>query len=65
MQTTIKEYIIREWRDDLGIVHRDEVSQIVRCKNCIYYNGDEAYCDCDHFAKENGYCFYGDEGDDK
>jgi len=65
LQTTIREYIIREWRDDLGIVHRDEVGRIVRCKNCIYYNGHETYCDCDHFAKENGYCFYGDEGDDK
>ena len=26
----MREVIIREWRDDLGIVHRDEVGELVR-----------------------------------
>lgn len=26
----MREIIVREWRDDLGIVHRDEVGELVR-----------------------------------
>lgn len=29
---------------------------LVRCKECKYYNGHEEYCEIDHFARENGFC---------
>ena len=55
----MREIIVREWRDDLGIVHRDEVGELVRCQNCIYYLGHMEYCECDHFAEDSGYCYSG------
>lgn len=61
----MREIIIQEWRDVLGMIHQKEVGKLVRCHKCIHYRGHEEYCECDHFAQENGYCFYGDEGDDK
>lgn len=27
---------MREWRDNLGIVHREEIGELVRCKDCIH-----------------------------
>ena len=29
---------------------------IVRCGECMFYNGHEEYCVIDHFARENGFC---------
>jgi len=33
---------------------------IVTCGECIHYRGDHNYCDNDYFAKENGFCSYGE-----
>lgn len=33
---------------------------IVRCKECKYYNGNEEYCSVDHYATEDGFCSYGE-----
>ena len=38
---------------------------IVRCKECVYYNGNEKYCSVDHFATENGFCSYGERKDNE
>lgn len=33
--------------------------KVVRCKDCAYYNGNNHYCDFDHYAIFNGYCYNG------
>lgn len=55
----MREVIIKEWYDDLDILHQKEVGEIVRCRDCIYYLGHTEYCECDHFAEDNGYCYSG------
>lgn len=40
------------------------VNELVRCKDCEYYNGEDKYCVNDIFAKPNGYCMYGKEKDE-
>ena len=60
----MKEVIVKKWHDDLGILHQEEVSELVRCKSCIHYRGHEEYCECDHYARDNGYCHYGKRGDE-
>lgn len=32
---------------------------LVRCRECKYYNGHEQYCEIDHFAREYGFCYSG------
>lgn len=55
----MKEVIVKEWRDKLGILHQKKVGEIVRCRDCIYYLGHTEYCECDHFAEDDGYCHNG------
>lgn len=38
--------------------------QVVRCKDCKYYNGEYDDCAYDIFVKPNGYCMYGEEKDE-
>lgn len=33
---------------------------IVTCGECICYRGDHNYCYNDYFARENGFCSYGE-----
>ena len=33
---------------------------IVFCKECKHYNGNEEYCSVDHYATESGFCNYGE-----
>lgn len=33
--------------------------EVVRCKDCCYYNGNMSYCDIDHYAVSDGYCHSG------
>ena len=64
----MREVIIREWRDDLGIVHRDEIGKLVRCKNCTWSKWskrDKCYkCHC-HIpiftVLPDGFCDKGEE----
>ena len=63
----MREVIIREWSDDLGIIHRDEVSELVRCGDCIHTRGGRprfvglVYCKEHRMVKsENDYCSYGE-----
>jgi len=58
-----REWIISE--EDLGCdgaYYSHE--EIVRCKDCRYYNGEYKYCDNDIFVKPNGYCSYGKRKED-
>lgn len=55
----MKEYIVREWHDDLGILQQKRVCELIRCAECKWYNGDGEYCSNDHFAVADGYCNYG------
>ena len=60
----MREYIVQEWHDDNNILQQKKVSELVRCQNCIYYRGHNEYCQCDHYAKFNGYCHYGNDEED-
>ena len=44
------------WKS-LGIKATD--FDLVRCRECKYYEGHEEYCEIDHFARENGFCSSG------
>ena len=44
--------------EDVGLPTVDAV-EVVRCKDCAYYNGNNHYCDIDHYAVFNGYCYNG------
>ena len=57
----MKEYIVIEWYDDIGVLQQRRTGELVRCQNCIYYRGHNEYCECDHYAKFNGYCHYGND----
>ena len=36
-----REIIVKEWRDDKGLIHRREIGQeLVRCKDCIFAEAD-------------------------
>ena len=39
--------------------------EVVRCKDCEYYNGEYKYCVNDIFVKPNGYCSYGKRREDE
>lgn len=63
----MREVIVKEWRDELGIVHRDEVGELVRCGDCIHQLGERpriygfVYCHYYHKIKsEKAYCSYGE-----
>ena len=38
--------------------------EIVTCGECICYRGDHNYCYNDYFARENGFCSYGERRSD-
>lgn len=31
--------------------------EIIRCKDCKYYEGNGHFCDFDRYAIDNGYCY--------
>lgn len=31
--------------------------ELIRCRECKYYEGDGHYCDYDRYAINNGYCY--------
>ena len=62
--TNEREIIVKEWHDDKGLIHRREVGQeLVRCKECRYYNGNDEYCSVDLYATENDFCSYGERSE--
>ena len=64
----MREVIVKEWRDDLGIIHRSEVSELVRCGDCVHRCGERPrivgliYCKEHKMVKsEDDYCSYGEK----
>jgi len=49
-----------------GIPQRHDcpLIDIVTCGECICYRGDHNYCANDYFARENGFCSYGERRND-
>lgn len=37
----MREVIVAEWRDSLGILHQEEVRELVRCKDCKWSRWSE------------------------
>lgn len=57
---TDREIIVREWRDDKGLIHRREVGEeLVRCNECKHYEADWCYWR-DVEISANDYCSYGE-----
>lgn len=62
----MKEYIVKEWYDDIGILQQQRVCELVRCRDCIHTRGERpriaglVYCK-EHkmVKKETDYCSYG------
>ena len=43
-----------------GDIRNCPLIEIVTCGECICYRGDHNYCYNDYFARENGFCSYGE-----
>ena len=62
----MKEYIVKEWYDDIGILQQQRVCELVRCGDCIHTRGERprvvglVYCEEHRMVKnETDYCSYG------
>ena len=57
-----REIIVKEWHDDKGLIHRREVGQeLVRCKECKYYEAKEDWCYWrDEAITADDFCSYGE-----
>lgn len=47
------------WEDVIDEMPAVDAVEVVRCKDCCYYNGNMSYCDIDHYAVSDGYCHNG------
>lgn len=70
-----KDSILQKWESGCWIRYKlfenvmksittHDVAEIVRCYDCKYYNGNNHYCDYDHYAVFNGYCYRGERRED-
>lgn len=59
----MKEYIAVERQTDSG-GYIEIVSELVRCKDCKYYEGNGHYCDFDRYAIDSGYCYCAEREDE-
>ena len=68
------EYIVRETGYP-GQIKQEVVGELVRCKDCVYWNRDfvvedinkDEYCQCNNFTRylrSDCYCAYGERRDD-
>lgn len=64
----MKEYIVKEWHDDIGMVHQIRVGELVLCKNCTWSKWSErdkryeCHCHIPIFAVlPDGFCDKGEE----
>ena len=60
-----REFIVKEWRDDKGILHIREVGQeLVRCKECKHYALYWHFCTIDKdtplLKHLDDFCSYGE-----
>ena len=62
----MKEYIVKEWYDDIGILQQQRVCELVRCGDCIHTRCERprvvglVYCKKHKMIKsEQDYCSYG------
>ena len=62
----MKEYIVKEWYDNIGILQQQRVCELVRCGDCIHTHGERprivglVYCEEHRMVKkETDYCSYG------
>ncbi|MBR3120906.1 MAG: hypothetical protein IKF29_16935 [Oceanobacillus sp.] len=63
----MKEYIVKEWYDDIGILQQQRVCELVRCGDCIHTCGERprvvglVYCKKHKMVKsEQDYCSSGE-----
>ena len=58
----MREVIVVEWRDSLGILHQEEVMELVRCKDCIHQFWCTIYqTHKDNLNMQNYYCADGEK----
>lgn len=43
----------------LEVVADTDFVNVVRCKDCVYYQGINKWCDYDLRTVDEGYCFFG------
>ena len=64
----MKEFIVIEWYDDIGILQQQRVCELVRCGDCIHTRGERprvvglVYCKKHKMVKsEQDYCSSGEK----
>ena len=64
----MKEYIVQEWYDNIGILQQKRVKKLIRCKNCVWAKWSErdkryeCHCHIPIFAVlPDGFCDKGQE----
>ena len=56
VQVETSEYICIIKRIDGLVIQKSLVSELIRCKDCKYWNGNGKYCDYEMSGLENDYC---------
>lgn len=56
VQVETSEYICLVKRIDGLVIQKALVSELIRCKDCKYWNGNGKYCDYEMSGLENDYC---------
>lgn len=56
VQVETSEYICLVKRIDGLVIQKSLVSELIRCKDCKYWNGNGKYCDYEMSGLENDYC---------
>lgn len=56
VQVETSEYICLVKRIDGLVIQKSLVSELIRCNDCKYWNGNGKYCDYEMSGLENDYC---------
>lgn len=64
----MKEYIVQEWYDNIGILQQKRIKELIRCKDCAWVKWSErdkryeCHCHIPIFAVlPDGFCDKGEE----
>ena len=67
----MREIIVKEYRNEQGLITRREIGQeLVRCKECKYERDGEEFMWCEHpngldsIVKPDDFCSYGEREDE-
>ena len=53
-------FYISHYKETDSEVWDTYVGILVTCKDCKHFNGEDTYCDFDHFCHSDSFCSYGE-----